>query len=123
MAFHLSVTGAMGTALQHLADSSFLHLTNLILLRRDAYLDHIKPGVKEDTWLHLRNAPLFGYGLFPDNIISQAEQDIAKHDSASISPGPGLGAQQHTTWCSRNRYRPYDHRESAGNASVEHHPP
>ena len=57
------------------------------------------------------NAPLFGYFLFPDNIC-QAEQDIAKHDSASVAPGPGPGAQQHTTWRSRNRYRPSDCRES-----------
>ena len=83
----------MGKALQHLADRSFVHFTNLILLRRDAYLDHIKPGVKQDTWLHLRNVPLFGYGLFPDNVICQAEQDFAKHDSASVAQGPGPGAQ------------------------------
>ena len=41
---------------------------------------------------------LFGYGLFPDNIIiCQAEQDIAKHDSASVAARTGPGAQQHTT--------------------------
>ena len=55
MAFHQSVSVAMGTALQHLADTSFV--ANLILLRRDAYLDHVKAGVKQDTWLHLHNAP------------------------------------------------------------------
>ena len=97
MAFHQSISGAMGTALQHLADSSFVHLANLMLLRRDSYLKHIKLGVKQDTWLQLRNAPLFGYGLFPDNIICQTEQDIAKHDSASVAPGPSPGAQQHTS--------------------------
>ena len=76
MAFQV-FSGAMGTALQHLADSSFVHLANLILLRRNSYLEHIKPGVKQDTWLQLCNAPLSGYGLFPDNIICQAERDIA----------------------------------------------
>ena len=119
MAFHQSISGAMGTALQHLADSSFVHLTNLILLRRDSYLEHIKPGVKQDTWLQLCNAPLFGYGLFPDNIICQAEQDIDKHDSASVAPGPGPGAQQHTSWRSRNRYRPYDRRESTASTGQQ----
>ena len=79
MAFHQSVSGAMGTALQHLADSSL------------SCLEHIKPGVKQDTWLQLCNALLFGYGLFSDNIICQAEQDIVKHDSASVAPGPGPG--------------------------------
>ena len=32
MAFHQSVSVAMGTALQHLADSVFVHLANLILI-------------------------------------------------------------------------------------------
>ena len=65
MAFHQSVSIAMSTPLQHLADSLFVQLTNLILIRRDSYLEHVKPGIKQDTWLHLRNAPLFGYGLLP----------------------------------------------------------
>ena len=69
MAFHQSVSVAMGTALQHLADSVFVHLANLILIRRNAYLEHVKPGIKQDTWLHLRNAPMFGYGLFPDAVL------------------------------------------------------
>ena len=34
MAFHQNVSVAMGTALQHLADSVFVHLTNLILIHR-----------------------------------------------------------------------------------------
>ena len=41
MAFHQQVSVAMGTALQHLADSLFLHLSNLVLLRRDAYLNQL----------------------------------------------------------------------------------
>ena len=36
MVFHQNVSVAMGTALQHLADSLFVYLTNLILIRRDA---------------------------------------------------------------------------------------
>ena len=66
MAFHQRVSVTMGTALQHLADSLFVHLSNIVLLRQDAYLDHVKTGVKQDTMNLLRNAPLFGYGLFPD---------------------------------------------------------
>ena len=44
MAFHQRVSVAMGTSLQHLADSLFVHLSNLILLRRDSYLDFVKNG-------------------------------------------------------------------------------
>ena len=57
MAFHQNVSVAMGTALQHLADSLVIHLSILILIRRDSYLDHLKVGIKQDQ---LRNAPLFG---------------------------------------------------------------
>ena len=53
-AFHQNVSVAMGTALQHLADSLFLQMSNLILLRRDSYLDHVKNGIKPDTYNQLR---------------------------------------------------------------------
>ena len=98
MVFHQRVSVAMGTALQHIADSLFVHLSNLILLRRDAYLDFVKTGVKQDTMNLLGNSPLFGYGLFPDAAIVIAEQDILKHESSSVAQGPGLGAPQHTSW-------------------------
>ena len=75
-AFHTSVSVALGTAFQHLADSLFVHLANFILLRRDSYLEYVKPGLKPDTWNKLRNAPLFTYSLFPDDVLAVAEQDI-----------------------------------------------
>ena len=73
MAFHQRVSVAMGTSLQHIADSLFVHMANLVLIRRDSYLDFVKTGVKQDTMNLLRNAPLFGYGLFPDAAIVTAE--------------------------------------------------
>ena len=111
-AFHQNVSVAMGTALQHLADSLFVHMSNLILLRRDSYLDHVKNGIKPDTYNQLRNAPLFGHGLFPDAVIRTAEQDITSHHSSGSVPRPGPGAAQQTGWRSSHRYRPYDSRDS-----------
>ena len=73
IAFHQNVSVAMGTALQHLVCSIFVNMANLILLRRDSYLEHVKSGIKPDTWNQHRNASL----LFPDEVISTAEQDIA----------------------------------------------
>ena len=102
---------AMGTALQHLADSLFVHLANLILLYRDPNLEFVKPGVKPDTWNLLRNAPMFGYGLFPDSVLNTAEQDINKQESARIAPGPGPGASQRSNWRGSFRYRPYEKRD------------
>ena len=112
LAFHQNVSMAMGTALQHLADSLFVHLANLILLRRDSYLEFVKPGVKPDTWNLLRNAPMFGYGLFPDSVLNTAEQDINKHESAGVAPGPGPRTPQRSNWRGNFRYRPYDKRDS-----------
>ena len=56
-------SGTMATALQHPADSSFVQLANLILLRRDAYLDYVKAGMKKDTWLHLCSPLVVAYFL------------------------------------------------------------
>ena len=119
LAFHQNVSIAMGTSLQHLADSLFVNMANLVLLRRDSYLDHVKPGVKPDTWTQLRNAPLFNYGLFPDDLICIAEQDITKSESTSAAPRPGPGAMQRTGWRNQNRFQPYDRREFRNTASSE----
>ena len=113
MAFYQRVSVAMGTSLQHLADSLFVHLSNLILLRRDSYLDFVKNGVKQDTMNLLRNAPLFGYRLFPDAAIVMAEKDIQKHETSSVPQRPGPGAPQHTSWRGSHRYRPYERRDKS----------
>ena len=108
VAFHQNVSVAMGTALQHLADSLFVHLANLILLRRDSYLEHVKQGIKPDTWKMLRNAPMFGHGLFADSFLATAEQDITTFESAGAAPGPGPGTSQHSNWRGSHRYKIYD---------------
>ena len=122
MAFHQNVSVAMGTALQHLADSLFVQLSNLVLIRRAAYLEHVKPGIKQDTWLHLRNAPMFGYGLFPDVVIATAEQDIIKHEAVGTALRPGPGASQQSGWRTANIYRSYDRKDnrSAGTEQEQH---
>ena len=109
----------MGTSLQHLGDSLFVQMANLILLRRDSYLDFLKPGVKQDTMNSLRNAPMFGYALFSDAVIMTAEQDIQKAESSSVAQGPGLGAPQHANWRGSHRYKPYDRRDRKPSSSSE----
>ena len=111
MAFHQRVSVAMGTSLQHIADSLFVHMTNLVLICRDSYLDFVKTGVKQDTMNLLRNAPLFGYGLFPDAAIVTAEQDITKYEASSVAQGPGPGASRHTAWKGSHRFKPYDRKD------------
>ena len=110
LAFHQNVSIAMGTLIQHFADSLFVNMANLILLRRDSYLEHVKPGVKPDTWNQLRNAPRFRYGLFPDDMIRIAEQNITKFEASSAVPRPGCYAAH---WVARpNKFQPYERRDS-----------
>ena len=119
MAFHQRVSVAMVRSLQHLADSLFVQLSNLILLRRDAYLDFVKTGVKQDTMNLLRNTPLFGYGLFPDAAIVTAEQDMHKHEASSVAHGPGVGTPRHTSWRDSHRYRLYERRDKKTSTSSD----
>ena len=58
----------------------FVNIANSTLLRGDSYLSYLKAGVKADTVNALRAAPLDLDTLFPDNIIKQAEEDIAAFD-------------------------------------------
>ena len=60
MDFHQNICVAMGTALQHLADSIFVNMANLVLVHRDSYLEHAEHGIKPETLNQLRNTPLFG---------------------------------------------------------------
>ena len=70
MAFHQRVSVAMGTSLQHLTNNLFVHLSNLILLRQDSYLDFVKNGVKQDTMNLLRK--LLRCSIFKDVRYSKA---------------------------------------------------
>ena len=58
-----------------------------------AYLDHIKPGIKFDTFAALRNAPLQIGALFPDD---------ASRPSQPGSGGGKVGGKRNN-----NRYQPY----------------
>ena len=111
--FHSSVSVALRTSLQHLADGLFIQLANFILFRRDSYLEFAKPGLKPDSWNRLRNAPLFSSSLFPDDILAAAEQDIAKFESTPSAQGPGPGTGQHSGRKHQSyHYKPYDKKSS-----------
>ena len=107
--FNQNVSFAMGKSLQHLSDFTFTQMANLTLVRRDSYLEHLKPGVKPDTFAALRNCPLNGYALFPDAIIRKAEDDITQHEAAkrTSQPGPGHGGFAGAQKRGQNRYQPY----------------
>ena len=63
--------------MEHLTYFMCVSMVNLTLARRDSYLTHLKSGIKPDTLIALRTAPLQLATLFPDNVIKRAEEDIA----------------------------------------------
>ena len=71
----------MAKTMEHLSDFVFVTVANSTLARRDAYLSHLKSGIKPDTLAALRTAPLQMTTLFPDEVLKQAEQDIATFES------------------------------------------
>ena len=79
--FNSSISRAMAKTMEHLSDFVFLTVANSTLARRDAYLSHLKSGIKPDTLAALRTAPLQMTTLFPDEVLKQAEQDIATFES------------------------------------------
>ena len=105
-AFNQNVNFYMGKAMQYLTDILFVQIGNITLLRRDAYLDHLKQGIKPDTWCALRNSPLISSGLFPDDMVRRAEEEIAKSETERRATQPRSG---HGGYGSRkqNRYQPY----------------
>ena len=99
IAFNQSVTHAMARTMQDLSDFVFINMANVTLLRRDSYLDFLKPGVKVDTVAALRNSPLHMASLFPDNVISKAEEEIAHHEDKHYTGGSHKKS---------DRYHPYN---------------
>ena len=49
MEFNAGITQAAAKAMEHLTDFVFTTMGNLALARRDAYLNHVKNGIKPDT--------------------------------------------------------------------------
>ena len=103
MTFNSSITQAAAKSMEHLTDFVFITMGNSTLARRDAYLSHLKIGIKPDTFAALRTAPLQGGTLFPDAIIKKAEEEISHYDSRGQSAS-----------FDRNklRYHPYERPET-----------
>ena len=96
--FNSSISQAMAKTMEHLSDFVFVTVANSTLARRDAYLSHLKAGIKPDTLASLRTAPLQMATLFPDETLKQAEQDIANFETKSQPPS-GI---------KKGRFHPYD---------------
>ena len=76
MNFNSSITQAIAKTMEHLTEFIFISMGNLTLACRDAYLTQLKTGVKPDTMVALRTAPVHISTLFPDSAIKRAEEEI-----------------------------------------------
>ena len=91
--FNGSITQAMARTMQDLSDGVFVNVANLTLARRDSYLDFVRSGIKQDTLMALRSAPLHMSALFPDHMIAKAEEEI-RHFEDKRTPGPARKASR-----------------------------
>ena len=90
--FNRSITQAMARTMQDLSDGVFVNVANLTLARRDSYPDFVWSGIKQDTLMSLRSAPLHMSALFLDHVIAKAEEEI-RHFEDKRTPGPTRKAQ------------------------------
>ena len=82
--FNRSISQAMARMMQDLSEGVFLNMANFTLARRDSYLDYLHAGVKQDTVNTLRTSPVHLNALFPDQLISKAEEEISKHEESDF---------------------------------------
>ena len=101
MDFNSSITQAAAKSMEHWSEFVFVTMGNLTLVRRDAYLSHLRTGIKPDTLTALRSAPLHISTLFPDSVIKRAEEDIAQLESKGHAGGSH----------NKGRYHPYERQE------------
>ena len=115
MNFNSSICQAAAKTMEHLMEFVFISMGNLTLACRDAYLTHIKTGVKPDTLAGLCTAPIHIATLFPDHLIKKAEEEIVHFESkGQSSSAKGKG-----------RYHPYERpgRKADRKSSFKHDKP
>ena len=83
----------MARTMQDLLEGVFINVANLTMTRKDSYLDYLKAGIKQDTLNALRTAPLHMSALFPDHLISKAEEEIRHHEDKRTSGASHKGSQ------------------------------
>ena len=78
--FTRSISQAMARTMQDLSEGVFISMANFTLARRDSYLEYLHAGVKQDTLNALRTSPVHLNSLFPDQLITKAEEEICRSE-------------------------------------------
>ena len=76
MQFMLDISRSMSKAYADLVANFLSTLTNLVLLRRDAYLKHAHPSLDSFRVKNLRSAPISGGDLFDRSLMQEYEQHL-----------------------------------------------
>ena len=84
--------------MQDLSEGIFISMANFTLARRDSYLEYLHAGVKQDTLNALRTSPVHLNSLFPDQLITKAEEEICRSEERRSS------GQSHRR---QGRFHPY----------------
>ena len=85
---------------------------NITLAHRDAYLSHLRTGIKPDTLNALRTGHLHINTLFPDSALRKAEEDMVSFESK------GHSSAGH----SKGRYHPYERPDKRSDSRSEAKP-
>ena len=72
MDFNASITQAAAKTMEHLSEF-VISMGNITLAHRDAYLSHLRTGIKPDTMNAIRTGPLHINTLFLDSALRKTE--------------------------------------------------
>ena len=83
--FNRSISQVMARTMQDLSEGVFIGMANFTLARRDSYLEYLHAGVKQDALTALCTAPVHLHSLFPDQLITKAEEEIYRNEERRSS--------------------------------------
>ena len=101
--FSARLTRAAAGCFRDLSDQCFNNSANTILMRRDALLDSVKPGITQDTLNKLRTSPIHTEWLFSDEAISKAESEVKAAEQKPANSRPASSSASK----GNSRYHPY----------------
>ena len=106
MQFMLDISRSMSKAYADLVSNFNSTLTNLVLVRRDAYLCHAHPNLDAFRPRSLRSAPISAGDLFDRAMMQEYEQHLI-----------GLGVK---TGTKKERFHPYKKKKGRGGHQCQH---
>ena len=92
MQFMLDISRSMSKAYAFLVSNFISTLTNLVLIRRDAYLHHAHPNQNAFRLRNLRAAPVSGGDLFERSLMQEYEQHLI---GLGVKPGSKMEQRFH----------------------------